>query len=191
MRIIVGKTFRRSPDRTNRHHIDYYYQIAHALEIGRAQSPPVKRKMVAYVRNFRKGITDSTDLFHNATLSVLDSTKRGIILCKEGIHVTGETLHSRAKAIHALGKEVKDKVSEEITNYTNRKHKIIKYYFKNPERSMKTGSAILAIAGVTTATIFSYPSLGVMIGTALTGAPIVCNGIIFVVNGKNDLDNVA
>jgi hypothetical protein len=54
VRMIVGKIFRRAPDRINKYHIAYYYQLLHAIEIGRAQSKPIRRKFIGYVHNFKK-----------------------------------------------------------------------------------------------------------------------------------------
>lgn len=187
MRQIVGKIFRRAPDRINRFHIAFYYQVLHALEIGKAQSPLAKRKLIGYVHNFKRGITDSTDLLHNATLCILDSAKRGIVYCHDGFHAVGETLYARAKKIGAIGKDWAEEISKETGEYIDRKRKIIRYYFSDYERSFKSGAAILAFAGTSITTVLSHPSPLLMLGNALTGLPLLVEGIIFVIDGKEQL----
>lgn len=182
MRVIVGKIFRRAPDRINKNHILYYYQILHALEIGKANSPLVRRKLLGFVKNFKEGITDKTDLLHNATLSILDSLKRGIILCRDGLHSTGETLFNQSKSIYAASKEIENKVQEEIQIYSDKKKKLIHFYFKTKKRSILKGAGIITF-GASIANIFAQSNNMTTILATLLAFEGFAKGILFVVNG--------
>lgn len=182
MRVIVGKIFRRAPDRINKNHILYYYQILHALEIGKANSPLVRRKLLGFVKNFKEGITDKTDLLHNATLSILDSLKRGIILCRDGLHSTGETLFNQSKSIYAASKEIENKVQEEIQIYSDKKKKLIHFYFRTKKRSILKGAGIITF-GASIANIFAQSNNMTTILATLLAFEGFAKGILFVVNG--------
>lgn len=182
MRVIVGKIFRRAPDRINKNHILYYYQILHALEIGKANSPLVRRKLLGFVKNFKEGITDKTDLLHNATLSILDSLKRGIIFCRDGLHSTGETLFNQSKSIYAASKEIENKVQEEIQIYSDKKKKLIHFYFRTKKRSILKGAGIITF-GASIANIFAQSNNMTTILATLLAFEGFAKGILFVVNG--------
>lgn len=182
LRVIIGKIFRRSPDRINKHHILYYYQMLHALEIGKANSPLVRRKMLGFVKNFKEGITDKTDLLHNATLSIFDSLKRGIIFCRDGLHSTGETLYNQSKSIYAASKEIENKIQEEIQIYSDKKKKLIHFYFKTSKRSILKGAGIITF-GASIANIFAQSNNMTTILATLLAFEGFAKGILFVVDG--------
>ena len=157
----------------------------HALEIGKTESPVIKRALFAFTSTIEEGYTQASYIIQNTTLSLLDDAKRGIFFCQNGIELVGETLHEIKGKIKERGNEIYNGISNEIKDYKKRKRDLIRYSFRNPKEAARSGAVILTIAGTTVVAAIALPETLVVIGSLLAGSESYLKGILFVINGKD------
>ena len=97
-------------------------------------------------------------------------------------------MYYQAQRVGAVGHELRAAIAEKLDVYHDRKSRLLRYHFSDPERAAKTGAAILSFGGTAIATAASGPSVWLMVGTGLSGTSLLVGGVIFVINGKEDLE---